>query len=166
MRTHPRKMILALAILCAAAMGRAADEPAAPAAAVQAPAQATAAAPAGAAAPAPAPADVVVPLLGVDRAVLTADGVMLEVHFSLPPSNISRLMTFDNQHNHVIDEADGKTYYVVKLGALGPLGQKRIAKGSGKGYYMIDNRMKTLKAGATVTVVVAGLKKEHVTVTQ
>lgn len=103
--------------------------------------------------------------LAVEKAALTAEGAMVEVRFELPPSNTPRFLPLEDSQTYLVDEADGRKYFVVRMGVLGPLGQKRIPRGSGKGYFMIDNRFRTLKAGATVTVVVAGLKQEHVTVT-
>jgi hypothetical protein len=146
-------------ILLLALVATAAAQPA-PAAA-DAPAAGAAMPAADAAAPAPA-----VQALMVERAALTAEGAMIEVRFALPPSNTARFLPLEDSQTFLVDEASGKKYFVVRMGVLGPLGQKRIPKGSGKGYFMIDNRFKTLQAGATVTVVVAGLKQEHVTVTQ
>ena len=104
--------------------------------------------------------------LTVDRAVMVADGSMLEVRFTFPPAATTRWIPTDHKDTYVVNEATGEKFFVLNLVRIGPAAQVRLPKGRGSGYLIIDNRYEHLKPGAKITVVIGALKQEHVTVAE
>jgi hypothetical protein len=117
---------------------------------------------AGAAAPAPAPGG----RLTVSKAFIVANGSMLQVRFNVPPSKTTQWIPVDPKDTYVVDEANGEKFFVANLVRIGPAAQVRMPKGGGSTYMVIDNRHEHLKPGALITVVVGGLKQEHVMVAE
>jgi hypothetical protein len=113
-----------------------------------------------------ASAHVKAPSLAVERAVLVGNGSMLQVHFSIPISTATQWIPMEPNATHVIDEATGERFFVENLVRIGPAAQTRLPRGASASYMVIDNRHEHLKAGAKITVVVGGLKQEHVTVVE
>jgi hypothetical protein len=104
--------------------------------------------------------------LTVNRAVLVANGSMLEVRFTVPPAATTQWIPTDQKDTYVVDETNGEKYFVLNLVRIGPAAQVRLPKGGGSSYMIIDNRHEHLKAGARITVVIGGLKEEHVMVAE
>lgn len=118
------------------------------------------------AARAPAGAQASEPRLIVNRAVMAANGSMLQVRFTVPVSGATRWIPMEPKDTYVVDETSGEKFYVANLGRIGPAAQVRLPKGGGSTYMIIDNRHAHLKPGAKITVVVGALKLEHVTVAE
>jgi hypothetical protein len=145
-----KSLIAGVAAMAAAGFGMAAavEDPGAKSAAVEAGAAAQAA------------------KLMVNRAFLVANGSMMQVRFTVPPSNTTQWIPVDPKDTYVIDEASGEKFFVANLVRIGPAAQVRIPKGGGSTYMVIDNRHEHLKPGTLITVVVGGLKQQHVTVAE
>ncbi|HEX4584579.1 MAG TPA: hypothetical protein VH183_07095 [Burkholderiaceae bacterium] len=104
--------------------------------------------------------------LTVDRAVMAANGSMLEVRFTVPPAATTQWIPTDQKDTYVVDETSGERFFVLNLVRIGPAAQVRMPKGGGSSYVIFDNRHERLKPGATITVVIGALKQEHVKVAE
>jgi hypothetical protein len=120
----------------------------------------------GASAGKPASAQASEPKLTVNRAVMAANGSMLQVRFTVPASSVTRWIPMQPKDTYVVDETSGEKFYVANLGRIGPAAQVRLPKEGGSSYMIIDNRHEHLKPGAKITVVVGALKQKHVTVAE
>jgi hypothetical protein len=107
-----------------------------------------------------------VPALTVSRALLAANGSMLQVHFTVPPPKSTQWLPVDQKDTYVVDEATGEKFFVLNLVRIGPAAQTRLPRGGGSSYMVIDNRYEHLKPGARITVVIGALKQEHVKVAE
>jgi hypothetical protein len=104
--------------------------------------------------------------LTVNRAVMVANGSMLQVRFTVPASTTTQWIPVDPKDTYVVDESSGEKFYVANLVRIGPVAQVRLPKGGGSTYMIVDNRHEHLKPGAKITVVVGALKQEHVAVAE
>jgi hypothetical protein len=100
----------------------------------------------------------------VDRAFVVANGSMLQVRFAVPRAQTTRWVPVGEKETYAIEEASGEKFYVMKLVRIGPAAQVRMPKSGGSGYVIFDNRHERVKPGARITVVIGGLKQEHVLV--
>ncbi|NJD61947.1 MAG: hypothetical protein FIA93_04415 [Deltaproteobacteria bacterium] len=65
---------------------------------------------------------------------------------------------------YLLDEATGEKYYIVRLKRIGRLAETKNPSDPAAHTILIRNLNRKLKAGARVTVVVGGLRQEHVLV--
>jgi len=102
----------------------------------------------------------------VQSAMFEANGSMLNVRFTVPPSKATQWVQVDPKDAYVLDESSGQKLYVMNLVRIGPAAQVRIPKNGGTSYAIFDNSHDLLKPGARVTVVIGALKQEHVQITE
>ncbi|HZW37647.1 MAG: hypothetical protein ACM319_07300 [Deltaproteobacteria bacterium] len=70
----------------------------------------------------------------------------------------------DPANTYLMDESTGEKYYIVRLKRIGRLAETKIPSDPSAHSILIRNLNKKLKAGARVTLVVGGLRQEHVIV--
>jgi hypothetical protein len=70
----------------------------------------------------------------------------------------------DPARSYLVDEATGVKYYVVRLKRIGRLAATKDPSDPASRTLLIRNHDRKLKAGARVTLVVGGMRQEHVIV--
>jgi hypothetical protein len=70
----------------------------------------------------------------------------------------------DPAGTYLMDEATGEKYYIVRLKRIGRLAETKNPSDPASHTILIRNLNRKLKAGARVTLVAGGLRREHVIV--
>jgi hypothetical protein len=109
----------------------------------------------------PAPPPAIPSRIEVSACRLVSANEIVDVHFRV---HGKEEIEADPAGIYLIDETTGVKYYIVRLKRIGRLAVTKDPSDPASRTILIRNLNKRLKAGAKVTLVVGGLRQEHVIV--